>query len=170
MPRLLEACRLLRERRPYAAFVVSAADADAEASIRRTLSADSVPLTIVRGARAALDVADAAWIASGTAVLEAALREVPCVALYVIAAAQVPLAKRVWTGRFITLPNILLDREIVPEFLQDDATPEALADALDLLLADPSSQRAGMQALRSQLGEPDALGRCAAFAVAVARS
>jgi lipid-A-disaccharide synthase len=170
MPRLLEACRLVRERRPLASFVVSAADADAEASIRRALPEDAVPLAIVRGARAALDVADAAWIASGTAVLEAALREVPCVALYVIAAAQVPLAKRVWNGRFITLPNILLDREVVPELLQDDATPERLASALEVVLAAPAAQVAGLRDVRSQLGAPDALERCAAFAVALART
>ena len=171
LPALLRAGRLLRERRPFAKFVVSAADAEAERTILRHLAHDPLEGTIVvRGARAALDAADAAWIASGTAVLEAALREVPCVALYIIAPAQVPIAKRMWTGRFITLPNILLDREVVPELLQDAATPQALSAALETLLIDPAHQLRGLRDVRAQLGEPDALERCAAFIVAAARS
>jgi lipid-A-disaccharide synthase len=166
MPRLLQACRLVRERRPSATFVVSAADADAERSIRRSLADFGETATVVRGARPALDGADAAWIASGTAVLEAVLREVPCVALYVIAPAQIPIAKRMWRGPYATLPNILLGREVVPELLQDAATPEALADALEAVLADPAEQRSGAREVRASLGEPDALQRCAAFAVA----
>ncbi len=168
--RLLRACRIVRARRPNAQFVVGAADADAERLIARELKRTFFDgVRIVRGSRAALDGADAAWIASGTAVLEAALREVPTVALYVIEAAQVGLARRIWPHPYITLPNILLGREVVPECLQDDATPERLADALEPLLRDPSAQLAGMRALRAELGEPDALRRCAAFAVALAR-
>jgi lipid-A-disaccharide synthase len=126
--------------------------------------------TVVRGARAALDAADAAFVASGTAVLEAALREVPTVALYVIAKSQVPIAKRVWRGKYITLPNLLLDRPVVPELLQDAATPAALADAAEALLRSPDAQLAEFRTLRAKLGPPDALARCAAFAVALARS
>jgi len=168
--RLLKACRVVRAHRPNARFVVSAADADVEgliaAELKRTFF-DGV--RIVRGAAAALDVADAAWIASGTAVLEAALREVPTVALYVIEAAQVALAKRILRTPYVTLPNILLGREVVPERLQDDATPERLAEALEDLLRDPAPQLADFRDVRAALGPPDALRRCAAFALALAR-
>jgi lipid-A-disaccharide synthase len=168
--RLLRASRLVRARRPNARFVIGAADADAERLIAAELKGTFIDgVAIVRGAAAALDVADAAWIASGTAVLEAALREVPAVALYVIEAAQVPVARRVWPHPYITLPNILLGREVVPERLQDDATPERLADALEPLLADPEAQLAGLREVRATLGEPDALRHAAAFAVALAR-
>lgn len=168
--RLLRACRIVRAHRPRAEFLVSAADADVErliaAELKRTFF-DGV--RIVRGAAAALDVADAAWIASGTAVLEAALREVPAVALYVIEAAQVALAKRILRQPYITLPNILLGRELVPERLQDDATPERLAEALEDVLRDPEPQLAGFREVRAVLGPPDALRHCAAFALALAR-
>lgn len=166
---LFGAAALLRERRPRARFVFSAADGEAEATIRRRLDVTALGgVEIVRGARTALDVADAAFIASGTAVLEAALREVPTVALYVIRRSQVPIAKRVWRGRYITLPNILLDRPVVPELLQDEATPQRLCAALDALLADPSAQLHGMRELRGVLGPPDALDRCAEFALGLA--
>jgi lipid-A-disaccharide synthase len=169
--RLLKAARIVRARRPNARFIVSAADADAEASIAAELKRTFFDgVRIVRGAEPVLEKADAAWIASGTAVLEAALREVPTVALYVIEAAQVGLARKLMGDRpWVTLPNILLEREIVPEVLQDDATPERLADALEPLLRDPAEQLAGMRAVRASLGAPDALQRCAAFAVSLAR-
>ncbi len=99
-------------------------------------------LQTVRGASAALEGADAAWIASGTAVLEAALREVPTVALYVVARAQAAYGYRIWLRDhpYVTLPNILLGREVIPELLQDDATPERLCAALDALLLEPDAQ------------------------------
>jgi lipid-A-disaccharide synthase len=170
LPVLFAAARMLRERRPEVTFVVSAADAEAEKTILRHLARDPLPdVRVVRGSRAALDVADAAWIASGTAVLEAALREVPCAALYVVSPAQVAIGRRMYAGKYITLPNILLDREIVTESLQEDATPERLTDAVDALLTDPAEQLHDLRAVRAELGEPDALQRCAAFAVAAAR-
>ncbi len=166
---LLGACRRLRARRPRVRFLIAAADADARNAIEaecEKVFLDGV--RVVRGARAALDPANAAWVASGTAVLEAALREVPTVALYVIAEAQVALARRVWPHPYITLPNIVAGREIVPERLQGDAEPESLAAALDALLRDPAEQLAGMRSLRAALGTAEALPACAAFAVGLA--
>jgi lipid-A-disaccharide synthase len=167
---LLAAAALVRARRPNVRFVAAAADAASEAAIAAAVARAQLPVTIVRGVSAAFETADAAWIASGTAVLEAALRAVPAAALYVIAKSQVAIAKRVWRGKYITLPNILLGREIVPEFLQDAATPQALAESMLALLDDPSQQLAGDRELRERLGGPDALGRCADFAVELARS
>ena len=167
---LLAAAALVRARRPDVTFVAAAADAASEAAIREAVARTTVPVSIVRGVTTAFEGADAAWIASGTAVLEAALRAVPAAAFYIIAKSQVAIAKRVWRGKYITLPNILLDREIVPEFLQDAATPQALADAMLGLLEDPAAQLAGDRELRERLGGPDALGRCADFALELARS
>ena len=175
---LLEASAALRASRPKASFVISAADADAARTIERLLhdACEGTALVrdvrIVQGARAALDLADAAWIASGTAVLEAALREVPTVALYVISRAQAKIARRVWLRDhpYVTLPNILLARAVVPELLQDDATPERLAAALEGLLAEPAPQLRAMREVRMALGDSDALRRCAAFAVALGRA
>ena len=168
---LLASAERLRDARPQLRVVASAADADARRTLARALGTTALEgVEIVDGARPALDVADVALVASGTAVLEAALREVPTVALYIIRASQVPIAKRVWSGRFITLPNILLQREVVPELLQEQATPEALAAAAAALLHDPRRQLAAFVELRSVLGPRDALERCAAFATALARS
>jgi lipid-A-disaccharide synthase len=167
---LLDAFALLRSRRPALRGVIGAAHSDAEAFIGQTLRdrKHDGALVTVRGSAAALESADAAWIASGTAVLEAALREVPTVALYVVAPAEVELGRRIWHGPYITLPNMLLGRELVPELLQDDANPERLAAELEALLKDPSSQVAGMREIRALLGPPDALQRCAQYVIDVA--
>ncbi|MBC5798743.1 MAG: hypothetical protein GIX03_08180 [Candidatus Eremiobacteraeota bacterium] len=174
LPRLLDAALLLAKRRPSARFIVSVASDEAAgyaAPILRAQQYARVAARSVNGAEAAFDLADAAWVASGTAVLEATLREVPTVALYVLAPAQAAIARRVWLNEhpYITLPNILLEREVVPELLQDDATPLRLCAAVDRLLADPLAQREAMRTVRAALGPPDALRRCAAFATALGR-
>jgi lipid-A-disaccharide synthase len=149
--------------------IVSAADADCERLLREAMRRTGFEATIARGARPALDAADAAFIASGTAVLEAALREVPSVALYVVSKAQAKIALRIWPHRFITLPNILLGREVVRELHQDDATPQALAAALEPLLRDPGPAIAALREVRAALGPHDALERCAEYALELAR-
>ncbi len=170
LPLLLEALRLLRAKRPALRGVVGASDDRAYAAIERELQRRNVPDVEMRhSGTAALDESDAAWIASGTAVLEAALCGVPTVALYVMSRAQARVARRVYRGTYVTIPNLVSGREIVPEFLQEDATPQALAAAMDATLADPQKPYAGFAALRAGLGPSDALARCAAFAIHEAR-
>ena len=172
LPRLLDASELVRAARPNARFTIAVAHAEAETAVREILAERARPPDLVRGAEAALADADAAWIASGTAVLEAALREVPTVALYVVARSQEAIARRVWLDRhpFVTLPNILLGRAVLPEFLQDEATPANLARAMESALADPAARARDLRAVREALGPPEALRRTAAFAVALART
>ena len=83
--------------------------------------------------------------------------------------AQAKIARRIWPHRFITLPNILLGREVVRELHQDDATPQALAAALEPLLRDPAPAIAAMREVRAALGPPGALERCAEYALELAR-
>jgi lipid-A-disaccharide synthase len=166
---LLDALARVRQTRPDVVAVLVAADDDAQRAIEHFLNFRSpLPVTIVRDARAALRDADAAAIASGTAVLEAALVETPAVALYVMGAPQAKIARRIYKGRFITLPNLVLDEPIVPEFLQEAATPLALADALLALLDDPAAQHDGYGRMRAALGPPDALQRNADWVLAAA--
>ncbi len=168
-PLLLDALARVRQTRPDVTAVLVAADDDAQRSIEHFLNFRSpLPVTIVRDARDALRSADVAAIASGTAVLEAALVETPAVALYVLSATQAKIARRVYKGRYITLPNLVLDESIVPELLQDGATPSAIADALLALLDDPARQRDGYARMRVALGPPDSLHRNADWMLAAA--
>lgn len=169
VPRLLDAFVCLRERRPGLTASLAAVDAAAAALLEEALRLrPPLPITIERSARDVLRGCDAALIASGTAVLEAALLEVPSIALYVIAEQYAKIARRIYRRPYITLPNLILDAPVVPELLQEAATPAALADALDAALRAPQEQLAAFRRLREALGPPDALERCARFALATA--
>jgi lipid-A-disaccharide synthase len=80
--------------------------------------------------------ADAVLVASGTATLEAALLQRPMVIAYRLAPATFAIARRMVRTPWVGLPNVLAGDFIVPEFLQEQATPENLAQALLNLLAD----------------------------------
>jgi len=168
-PRLLDALAVMRLHRPQIAALLVAADDEAQRTFEHLLALRSPqPVTIVRDARAALAAADVAAVASGTAVLEAALVQTPAVALYVLSEAQAKIARRVYKGTYITLPNLVTGEPIVPELLQERATPDALAAALLTLLDDPGPQLDGYGRVRDALGSADSLERCAAFALDVA--
>jgi len=171
LPALAQAYRLLRERRPQLRGIFGAADERAAARIDRAVDRFALEgVTVVRGVRAALENADGAWVSSGTAVLECALSGVPAVALYIITPMLVKHGRTLIKHRFIALPNLVLGRQIVPELLQEQATPQRLADEMERILRDPSEQYAAFGELRSALGPSDALERCARYAVDLARS
>lgn len=84
----------------------------------------------------ALAAADGAIVASGTATLEAALIKCPMVITYRMSRLSWPLMKRMGYLPWVGLPNIIAGKFLVPELLQDQATPETLADELLQLVFD----------------------------------
>ena len=171
LPALLGAYVQLKRERPNLRAVVGAANALGEKLIARELAKMGIAdVQIVRGVREAVADADAAFVASGTAVLEVALLGVPAVALYVITPILVRHARSLWSGAHITLPNLMLGRGVIPELLQDQATPDALARAMAGVLANPQEQYRAFQELRSHLGPATALEDCAKFSYALAQA
>jgi lipid-A-disaccharide synthase len=156
-PLFLETARALRARRPDLRFIVPAAS---DALYEALRSADLVEVT--RGN--SLDVlrrAQAALVASGTATLEAALLGVPCAAAYRVHWLTAAVARRVLNVPHVTLPNIVAERTVIPEFLQDAAAPAPLAAALERLLDDPAEVLAGYAEVRERLGGAGAIARAA---------
>jgi lipid-A-disaccharide synthase len=93
--------------------------------------AQGLPLTILFGhAHMAMTAADGVLLASGTAALEAALLKRTMVVTYRLSPMTVAAIKRRHRLPYVSLPNILVGRFVVPEILQDDATPENLTQAL----------------------------------------
>jgi lipid-A-disaccharide synthase len=172
MPPLLAAGRILAAERPRLQIVIGAATPELRARIQAHLPSAQTPrVRIVDGARAALEDADAAAIASGTAVLEAALLGVASVVLYITSPAQARIAERIYRrirGRWFCLPNLILSRGVVAELWQGAATPAALATELRALLRDPSAQLRELSGLRAALGPADALQRAARFVLGAA--
>lgn len=132
---------ILHERHPTALFLVPLATRETrllfEDALRRHANLD-LPIRILFGhAVEAMIAADVVLVASGTASLEAALLKRPMVITYKIGKWSFKLMRRMAYLPWVGLPNVLAGREVVPEILQDAATPQALADALDGWLADP---------------------------------
>jgi lipid-A-disaccharide synthase len=100
---------------------------------------ESLPIQILFGhAHDAMEAADVVIVASGTATLEAALLKKPMVITYRMPKLSWQLLKRMRLQPYVGLPNILAEKFVVPELLQDDSTPEKLADAALKLIGDPS--------------------------------
>ena len=103
-------------------------------------------------------------VASGTATLEAAYFGMPLVIVYKVAWLTWVVGKRLVRVPFLGMPNILAGRKIVPELLQDDATPSAIGSSLLQLLRDSSAQTKQQNDLASvteKLGGPGAAVRAA---------
>ncbi|WP_127959688.1 lipid-A-disaccharide synthase [Serratia microhaemolytica] len=90
-------------------------------------------------AREAMIASNAALLASGTAALECMLAKCPMVVAYRMHPFTFFLAQRLVKTRYVSLPNLLAGREIVPELLQDACQPERLANALQPLLQDAAA-------------------------------
>jgi lipid-A-disaccharide synthase len=105
-----------------------------------------VPLQILDGgSHAAIAAADAVLVASGTATLEVALFKKPMVVAYKMMRLEWEIMRHMGYQPWIALPNILAREFLVPELLQDAATPESLADALWAQLNDEVSRKALQQ-------------------------
>lgn len=136
-PLFLQAARRLWQADPQLSFAIPAANAAREEELRALLAEQpDLPVTLVAGrSREVMAAADAILLASGTATLEAALVKRPMVVAYRMAAFSWWLVTLLVKTRFAALPNVLADRAIVPELLQDEATPERMAETLQPLLA-----------------------------------
>ncbi len=111
-----------------------------EAAIYRN-QAQELPLTILFGhAQEAMCAADCVLVKSGTATLEAALLKRPMVITYRIPKLTYFFVKRMFYLPYFGLPNVLAGRFIVPEIMQDQATPEHLAHALQTWLEDKTAR------------------------------
>ena len=130
-PRLLAAAALMQRQRPALRFVMPVVPGlRALVDPLLAVHAPGVPVQLLDGqSHAALAACDVTLIASGTATLEAALFKRPMVITYHLAWLNWQRMKRQRYQPWFGLPNILSGEFVVPELIQDDATPEALARA-----------------------------------------
>lgn len=136
----IEAAKLLLQRYPNVQFLVPLVSRETrhlfEVALWK-LKADELPFKLMFGHAAdAVAASDAVLVASGTATLETALVGRPMVIAYKMSPWSWRMMKGMRYLPWVGLPNILARRFVVPEFLQEDATPENLAQALGNLLSD----------------------------------
>lgn len=132
--------QLIAEKLPRAQFLVPTVNRQTRQIFEQALyrcQAHDLPLTLLFGhAHDAMTAADVVLVASGTATLEAALLKRPMVITYKMPRLSWSIMQRKKYQPYVGLPNILAERFIVPELLQDEATPDNLAQALVNLLND----------------------------------
>lgn len=136
----IETARAIHERLPEALFLVPLATRETRLLFETALyrcNARELPIRMLFGhAHDAMKASDAVLVASGTATLEAALLKRPMAIAYKMASFSYRLMRRMGYLPYVGLPNILAGKFVVPEFIQDDATPENMAQALLNFYAD----------------------------------
>ena len=117
-----------------------------------------------------MSVCDAALATSGTVILECALCGLPSVICYRASAVSMAIARALVKVKYIGLPNLLAGREILPELIQEELTPQHMASWI-LRFLEPEygrSVRADLKAAVARLGEPGAVRRTSALIIQTA--
>ncbi len=163
LPVLQEACARIHAKMPVQ-FVVAAAHAKDVSRLTQGWP-HGLKLCVVEGETYdALAAADAAIVSSGTATVEAALLDAPMVVVYRVSPLTATLAKPLVRTSYFAMPNLIAERKVVPELVQDDFTPDRVAAEILRLLQDPNARRTlrtGLREVRQRLGPPGAVDRAA---------
>ncbi len=154
-PDFLRAAAKLQQQNPGLQLVCNMVT-QAKADIFNAIWAETAPslkLTLLVGqARQTLTAADAVFIASGTATLEAMLAKTPMVVAYKTNWLTYQIAKRLVKVDYFSLPNLLAKKALVPEFLQHEVTEQHLLDAMTPLLSQQGDNtRAEFTAIHQQI-------------------
>jgi lipid-A-disaccharide synthase len=139
----LEAAKWIQSRRPDLQLAIPCVNREREEQVRALVDALDVKLavTIVRGrSREVMAAADVVLLASGTATLEAMLLKKPMVVGYRLSNLSFRIVSKMVKSPYIALPNLLAQKSLVPEFIQDDATPQSLGDAVLERLENPQER------------------------------
>lgn len=167
---MLDVARGIRDRYPEARFVSPCVDAERESQVR-SLAGDFGLETVVGQPYEVLSSARFCLVASGTATLETALFGVPMAIVYKTTPVNYWIARNVVKIKHIGLVNILAGREVVPEFIQQEAEAGAiLPQALELIGDRARRERMenDLGSVRDILGGPGASERAAREVLAVA--
>ncbi len=153
LPSFAGAVERLARRHPDLRLVVPVTETVA-AQVAAAVASWPAPALLVRGEREKYDAftaSNAAIAASGTVALELAMAGVPALVAYRLNPLTHALLRRIVRVRYIHLLNLILGREVVPELIQDECTPERLAETVECLLGDETRRQAQIQACRQAL-------------------
>ena len=172
LPVMLAAVNLLQSRYPKLQVYLAKASSIAPQEITKYLSIFPLPVTIMATSHEVIQRSDLILAASGTATLEITLMQVPLVILYKLSWWEYQLAKRLIKIPHVGLCNILAGRMIVPELLQQEASPAKLAETAARIIDNPQYRQemlAAMQQVKTSLTDTPALN-CANLVLTMLRS
>jgi lipid-A-disaccharide synthase len=171
LPGLLEAARRIEVQRPSAQFVIARAPHLPDELFAPTAASGLRVATVDEATDDVLASADVALVASGTVTVQAAIRECPMVVVYRLSPLTYRLGRPFVRVDTFAMVNLVAGRTIVPELMQEDFTPDAVAGEALTLLDDPAradAMRVELRGVKTRLGGPGASRRAAEAVFAVA--
>lgn len=172
LPVMLQALPLIKKQRPDVDFVLQKAPSIERGLLDSILAQSPEPVKVVEGHNYdVMTASDVALATSGTVTLEAALCGLPTVICYSASALSIFLARHLVYVKYCGLPNILAGKEILPELIQEDMTPERMASSVLAFLEPEGSEhvRRELQQAVAKLGKPGAVDRTAALILKTAK-
>ncbi len=167
---MLEAAEKITQQYPQLQFILPLADSIAKEEIASQLDDYEINLKVIAGhSYEVMQLSDILLVASGTATLEAACFKTPMVIVYKTAKLTYFLAKRLVQIPYVGLPNIIAEREVVPELLQQDVTANKIAEEANVILNSEQIQsriKDGLEEVIIKLGETGATTRVAKLVLA----
>lgn len=160
----LDAASLLVKRNPKVRPVLMVAPTLEREQLTRAMGDVSFPIQIVKeNPLDMIALADVILVASGTATLMVGLMEKPMVIMYRMNAITAWFARRLVTKTpFFGMVNLIMNREIVPELFQEEASPEGMAREIESIIGDPARQKqmiTDLRQMKDKLGSKGATGR-----------
>jgi len=172
LPIMLKAANILSQQHPDIRFVISQASSVEKSFIQNILNS-SLPIpnsqfSILKGTDEIFRICTLAIAVSGTVTLETALAGVPMIVIYKVSPVSYWIGKSLIKVKHISLVNLVAGKEIVPERIQDKASPENIADTVSEMLNNPSAlekMRNELISIRKILGGPGASEHVADIAI-----
>jgi lipid-A-disaccharide synthase len=165
LPVLADALRLMAEKRPELEFVVlKAPTINEEAILSRMAEAGPRVHVVEDSTYEGLAYASCAVVASGTATVEAALSGTPMVVVYRVSWLSYRLGRPFVRVPHFSMVNLIANKAVVPELIQDDMTPDGVARRALELIEDPTAaktMRGELAEVKARLGGGGASGRAA---------
>ena len=155
LPVFANTIRLLKSDIPNL-HIVTAVISSVQTIIEKSVRDWSVPVTLLESGtdkRAGYQACDAALAASGTITTELAAARTPMVVGYRMAPLTMAIARRLVRVPHVTLVNLILGKNAIPEFIQESCTAVSLADAVRQLLIDPASRKLQITSLDEAIRE-----------------
>ncbi len=172
LPPMLEAFKNLKKRRVECRAAIGLADGIPGEKVSRLAREVGLNAPVIAGrTRELIGASDAVLAASGTVTLEAALLEKPMAVMYKLSRLTYAVAKRIVRTESIGLVNLVAGKRVVPEYVQDEISPPALAGEVESMLFNVERREAMIKELRAvkeRLGGPGASARAAEIALATA--
>ena len=164
LPVMLEAAQRIRAQQPDAQCVLPVASSLQQSSLLTNLPTYIHP--ILRQPYNTINAADLIVTASGTVTVETAILETPMIITYIVSPFTYFLGKRFIKVPFIGMVNLIAEKQVVPELIQDAVTPERIAEEVLTLFRSPeklTSIQAELRQVHQKLGQPGAPDRAAAI-------